>query len=154
MKYPLSSLFCLLLVTSGPVFCEDETLPVLTCPPIENLVQDENTLHWGADQGHWRSYSISFAHEIKRFLGAQWNGANLGTVYCLYQGNPTTFTIKLQFDTLSYSPSGGKWSKDLGQFKNCISEDQADCPFVPLQKEAPKTLYQQLDDLKPKRENP
>lgn len=122
---------------------------VVTCPAADKLVQDPKTLKWSADQGHWRGYSLSFARDITRFLGAQWNGASLGTIYCLYRGDKMTFVVKLQFDTLVSAPSGGQWSKDLGHFKNCVSSNSQpdDCAFVVPAEQEPKTLYEELDSL-------
>ncbi len=147
MQYHLKFVLFLSFLFGSTLLAESPRPVMLICPPISHLVQDQETLYWSADEGHWRTYSLSFAKKIDRFLGAQWNGANLGTIYCLYRGEAMTFPIKLQFDALAHPPSGAKWSKDLGNFKNCLSSEQEDCPFVPLQKAPPKTLYEQLDDL-------
>lgn len=136
-----------LLFTYGHLFAATPKPVVLTCPAPETLVKDSKTLLWSANEAHWQTHTMSFADEITTFLGAQWNGASLGNVYCLYQGKPTTFIVQMEFDALVYPPSGDKWSSDLEQVKNCISSDPAECPFQPKVKKQTKSLYEELDDL-------
>ena len=142
----LSLTCCVTLFAQTRQTINDEML----CPQKEELIKDSDTQYWGTKEHHWRTHTMSFSNEITRFLGAQWNGANIGTIYCLYKGSELTFPIKLEFDTLAYSPNGGKWSKDLGQFKNCIASDQTDCPFIPMKPNTQKTLYEELDSLQKK----
>lgn len=126
-----------------------QTSPTMrTCPPPHSLSQDHSTQYWSAENQHWRTHTMSFAKQIKRFIGAQWNGSTIGTMYCLYQGPEMTFPIKLEYDTMVSSPSGGKWSKDLGHFKNCISNDINDCLFLAPPKEKKANLYEELDHIK------
>ncbi len=154
MRGLFALLLCLTsLIGSNTIMAQGKETTTAYCPDISELVKDPKTLYWGTAQQHWRSYSMSFADKITHFLGAQWTGASVGTIFCLYKGEGMTFIVKLQFDTLVIPPSGGKWSKDLGQFKNCRSLEteitQQDCPFFPLKKPESKTLYEQLDELSP-----
>lgn len=136
-----------LLIAYSSSFAVQSEPIILTCPAPESLIKDSQTLFWSAEEEHWQTHTMSFADEITIFLGAQWNGASLGTVYCLYQGKPTTFIVQMEFDTLVYPPSGDKWSNDSEQVKNCVSSDPAECPFQPKIKKQNKSLYEELDDL-------
>lgn len=119
----------------------------ITCPKISDLSKDDQMIWHG--KGGWHSYASSFANRADKFLGAQWVGVKLGTLFCLYKGDLQTFTIDLQYPGMAQSPEYKKWSKDLGGYKNCVSSNLEDCAFKPEKKESKGTLYQQLDSIKP-----
>lgn len=101
------------------------------CPPIKSLSKNDKTNTWSAEQGQWKSYELSFVDKIKNFVGAQWTGANVGQVTCVYRGaSSSAFPILLVFHTLTYVPKDGKWSKDLGGYRNCKSLQRKECPFL------------------------
>ena len=105
-------------------------------------------MYWATKENGFRSYDVSFAEHINRFLGAQWEGVNLGTVYCLYQGDRMAFNITVQFHALSYTPVGGRWSNNLGGYRNCISNNINDCFFKPYVTKK-TNLYKELDSVRP-----
>jgi len=156
MRYPLTITLITLACTASaaiPHVIEvtpenREQLGFETCPPINYLVKDPSTMFWATKQKGFRSYDVSFAQHITRFLGAQWEGVNLGTIYCLYQGDNMTFTVNLRFHALSYTPNGGNWTKDLGGLKNCITSDPNNCLFKPYVKKS-TNIYKELDSIKP-----
>ena len=99
------------------------------CPLPTTLQLNAKTHIWHVKK-NWKSYDISFVKRVKSFYGAQWNGANVGQIICVYHGeNPNSFPIQLVFHTLVLDPSAGKWSKNLGGYKNCVSRKLKDCPF-------------------------
>lgn len=105
------------------------TVQTYYCPSPSDLVK--NGLFWGTIIGGWKSYSESFDQKIVSFLGAQWNGINVGKMICLYQGNaPLSFPITVQNDALAQAPSAGLWGRNLGGYQNCHSNNPLDCPFV------------------------
>lgn len=122
------------------------------CPQIKHINKDPVTLTWNA-AGGWKSFDQSFAVKLKTFLGAQWSGARVGQIICLYQGaNPSTFPVQLVFHTLTYSPQGGEWSKNLGGYKNCKSPTrgvtQTDCPFKMRLKPKRSNIIKEAESLK------
>lgn len=123
----------------------------LECPPINQLHLNPETKIWSATGG-WKTFSVSFAIKSTHFLGAQWEGVNQGNIFCLYNGialgNKQTFSINLQHPGLVDEPSGGKWTKNLGGYRNCMSSEQAQCKFVAFKQKKPANMYQTLDNLK------
>ena len=118
------------------------------CPAISALKFDQSEHTWYV-KPNWKSYDISFVRKITAFYGAQWNGAAVGQITCVYHGaNPDSFAIKLIFHTLTKNPHRGKWSKNLGGYKNCISRKQEDCPFSVNIKPKIKNFYQTIERLK------
>ncbi|ATN75315.1 T4SS-associated protein EirA [Coxiella burnetii] len=120
----------------------------LTCPEISKLQKDPNKMTWSAKNG-WKSYSSSFASHLNKFLGAQWQGVNVGNITCLYQSDEKmTFPVSLEYNLLVYMPAGGKWSKNLGGYMNCVSHDQKQCIFKPQIQAKTGNLYQEVGRLK------
>lgn len=120
------------------------------CPKPQELVK--SGLYWGTPTGGWRSYAESFDTSIVSFLGAQWVGINVGKMICIYKGNISiSFPITVQNDTLTQAPSGGIWGNDLGGYRNCHSNNIADCPFtVKTQVVNMQQIYNSLDFFKGK----
>lgn len=151
---PLYLLLAVVLLTpfsSSFAFANKLQPGEMICPSINQLQKDPVKRVWFALNG-WLSFSPSFSNKIEKFLGAQWQGVNLGTIACLYQGNEKlSFPIILQFNRLVTLPSGGQWTKDLGGYANCRSNQQIDCIFKPEQKPKAGSLSKQLDELKPKK---
>ena len=103
----------------------------ITCPAIKDLKLNATTKTWSADGG-WKTYSRSFAHQIKSFQGAQWNGVKLGQIICVYKAtDPFAFPIKLFYNHQVISPEGEQWSRPQKNVKNCF-DDRKTCRFSPL----------------------
>jgi len=152
-RYIISAL--LILSCFGNALAADEQaqdkLPkgYLACPTIKDLHKssDPAKMNWFANDG-WMSHSPSFANHIKEFLGAQWQGRTVGNVSCLYRASEQmTFPIVLQYNVLSFEPSGGKWSKNLGGYLNCMSHKQKDCVFKPRPKPKAVDVYREAEKL-------
>jgi len=119
------------------------------CPMPQELEKEPVKKTWSAQRLQWRSYEISFVDKVTKFLGAQWVGANVGQLTCVYSGDdPKEFPILLIFSTLVYSPETDKWSKDLGGFRNCKTDDPQHCPFKPRMQNRPEDINLQLEQLK------
>lgn len=122
--------------------------PTRFCPPFGALSLDPVKLTWSTQDG-FKSYDMSFVTKITTFLGAQWNGANVGQITCIYSGEPKkTFPILLVYGTLALEPTEGKWSQNLGGIRNCKSRKQSDCPFTIRYQGKQPDLIQQLEQLK------
>lgn len=149
MRYILLSLSLVCSSLSVSAVESVDHVETMTCPPTSALIKDYETQYWGTKEHDWRTHTMSFADDVTRFLGAQWNGngTDTGTIYCLYKGSELTFPVKLEYSQFVHNPNGGKWTKDLGGFKNCVATDQADCAFVPIKKQQSKSLYEELDSL-------
>lgn len=135
----------------------DETVAAATtsknsqfCPSIDQLHRDPVTMLWNSKEKTWRSYTASFTSTLSTFLGAQWQGVKVGTLFCLYQGQKMTFPVTLQYAKLVYEPSGGKWAPNKLGLRNCKSSDQKDCSFIPRAQETDtgNNLYDSLKSLR------
>ena len=104
----------------------------MTCPLPSALTLNPDNHTWVA-KGGWQSFSTSLESTIDRFLGAQWQGNQVGTIFCLYQpADLLSFPVKLQYNRLVNEPSGAHWKKNQGGYRNCVSTDPAACRFVAL----------------------
>ena len=121
----------------------------ITCPEINQFHKDPNEMIWRVPGGNWRSSAISFADHLTQFLGAQWQGINVGSIICLYQSNDTMdFPVAVQFDQLVYMPTGGKWTQNLGGYANCQSHAPTDCLMKPRRATIIKNPYLELEKFK------
>ena len=72
----------------------------LACPAPSRLNKDTKTNSWQYPP-YWKSYQTSLSDKIDRFLGAQWSGATLGNLICLYQpASVSEFPVQLHFSDL------------------------------------------------------
>lgn len=118
------------------------------CPPLEELQKDPVKLNWTAPNG-WQSYDLSFIKKVQTYAGAQWTGADVGQMTCVYKGeDKNDFPILLVFNTLTMKPQGGKWSKNLGGYYNCLSENTNDCPFQIRLAPEKTNIYEEAEKLK------
>ena len=121
---------------------------IFYCPDIKKLHKDPEQLTWSA-VGGFQSFELSFVEKITRFSGAQWRGTNVGQIFCVYRGaDETSFPILLAYNVLTLEPVGGKWSNNLGGYKNCESSELIDCPFSIRLAPQQEDLYQQAAKLK------
>lgn len=131
--------------------CFAEEIPqqnIFFCPTIDKLQKDPEKLTWSAPGG-WQSFELSFVDKITRFSGAQWRGTNVGQIFCVYRGvENTAFPILLAYSIIALEPNGGKWSQNLGGYKNCESSQAIDCPFSIRLRPEEEDLYQQAEKLK------
>ena len=136
------------------------------CPHISEIQKNPVKGNWMAQtkSGSWRSYDMSFATNITRFVGAQWNGANVGQLTCIYHSNQKfkiegqpqvqhTLPVLLVFHTLTFQPSQGKWKHVAHGIYNCYSTKRSHCPFKINQKQSIGNIYQEAESLKDKPSN-
>lgn len=140
---------------------------IMACPTPNALKKnpDPNKLNWTADHGQFKSYAKSFVTTIKHFLGAQWQGANVGQITCLYAGESSDhFPIQLVYHTLALEPcqtstsnktdnaddagdTGNNhpaWTKNQGGYCNCKSDHVTSCQFLVQLEPKQKDLINQL----------
>lgn len=120
----------------------------ISCPSIDQLYRDPTTLLWKSKRGGWKSFAPSFATRATTFLGAQWQGVKVGNLFCVYQGDPTTFSINLHYYTLTKEPTSESWGKNNKGLRNCYSNNTHDCLFTPVPAPNNTSLDQQLDSIK------
>ena len=99
------------------------------CPHPSQLYLENNK--WKTKYG-WKSYEVSFTKKISRFVGAQWQGVNIGRITCLYQSiNANDFPVQLSTDSLIQIPTKPLWHKLPSGVVNCVSTNNSvcDCPF-------------------------
>ena len=138
--------------------------PDILCPDISDIKKNPREGNWIAetDQGTWKSFHLSFATNLTQFVGAQWVGANLGQVTCVYDseqrftsnGQPIVrpiLPVLLIFQTLAFLPDTGKWENPKGKqgVRNCVSLQQSDCPFKENPKPKQGNIFQEAESLKP-----
>lgn len=121
-----------------------------TCPEASTLTKDPNTNLWSAPHGY-KSYDASFVTQISTFTGAQWNGAGIGQIICVYESPHTatnpSFPITLFYNVLSFEPQTNNWGKNEGGVRNCVSNTTENCPFYIKKKEKKQDIYQEVYDL-------
>jgi hypothetical protein len=125
-------------------------LKTIECPSPEALVKDGKTMHWSA-LGLWYSSDRSLATKATAFIGAQWQGINLGQPFCIYKAAPAgTFDVILAYHTFAVTPQAGHWQSnaDHNLFK-CFSHNRGDCLFQVRLKAKTLTINQQLEQIKP-----
>ena len=118
------------------------------CPPPSQLYLDKNK--WKTKFG-WKSYEVSFTKKISRFVGAQWQGVNIGRITCLYQSvNANDFPVQLSTDSLVYVPSKPLWRKLPSGVHNCVSVNNSvcDCPFSYVKSKGKQTINEVIKSLK------
>lgn len=119
----------------------------MMCPPISDLHKDTTKMIWYANG--WKSFSPSFSTQISGFLGAQWQGVNVGNISCVYRGSENmSFPIILVYNRLVFMPSGGHWTQNLGGYVNCKSTSRQDCIFKPQPHAKSGNIYDQAGKLK------
>lgn len=148
-----SLLMLTLYLFNSLAFAATDTSPpstlALNCPPPSAIKKDPVKLTWSADRNTFRSYDLSFATKVHQFVGAQWNGAEVGQITCIYKTLPkTSFPLLLVFHTLTLNPEGGSWSKNLGGYKNCNALDIKKCPFKIRLKTKQENIYEEAESLK------
>lgn len=128
-----------------PVF----QLKTIRCPSPKDLVKDTTTNRWSALK-KWHGTTQSLATKADKFLGAQWQGINLGQPFCIYSGVPSgTFNIVLAYHTFSITPRGGRWQDMHHQIYKCFSHDRSQCLYQVRLKPKTLTIDQQIDQIKP-----
>jgi|GEM_PF-1881052 len=135
-----------LSVPGGPVY----QLKTIACPKPSELVKDSQATRWSA-LGLWYGTNHSLATKVTTFLGAQWQGINLGQPFCIYRGTPAgTFDIVLAYHTFAITPRAGRWQGNAHKnlFK-CFSHNATDCLFQVRIKPKELTVDQQLNQIKP-----
>lgn len=134
---------------------QQQKTKTVVCPDPKDLVKNPKSMTWSADHKLWKSFNLSFVNKVATFLGAQWHGEGIGQVTCLYQGkDKTSFPVMLIYHIFGHEPQGTAWSKNLGGYRNCKSNDPTECPFtvelkpgkVDIFKEAEKLRKTQGDD--------
>ncbi|PHQ82304.1 MAG: hypothetical protein COB66_00535 [Coxiella sp. (in: Bacteria)] len=124
-------------------------LPTFTCPPISKVLKTESN-YWGTRDNNFRNFETSFAVHLDKFLGAQWQGATLGQVSCVYKPHkPGLFFVTLLFNKLTYTPNTGLWKKaDKGSLYNCHSNNVTDCRFSTRPKPPKVDIYKVAEQLR------
>lgn len=144
------------LLSTSPLFAQTptppNTHPAATlqkkyCPTISELKKDPIKLTWSVGY-NWKSYETSFANKIVAFYGAQWVGANVGQITCIYKGEPQSFLIFLIYNTLTLEPTQESWSKNLGGYRNCNAHETKQCPFLIRLKPIHQDLFKELQEIK------
>ena len=121
------------------------------CPAVKDIVKSKQN-HWGTAGGNFRNFQTSFAKKLDKFVGAQWQGANLGYITCVYKPHDASlFYITLLFNKLTYQPSTDKtkWVKSKkGPWFNCHFEDQKQCPFIIRPEPQKQDVYKEAESLR------
>lgn len=119
----------------------------MLCPSVEKLVKDPKHKTWQTKD--WRSYSESFSIHLDSFLGAQWEGVNVGSINCIYGSNEKmSLPVILTYKNLAYSPHGGKWTQNGKGRIICKSPNQTDCAFLPKIPKKTSNIYDEIRNLK------
>ena len=125
---------------------------ILHCPNVESLTFDSDQMTWSAPND-FKSFNTSFEKKVKSFLGAQWTGAGLGQIFCVYSGDDKFgIPIVLAHNVISLEPKpsdNNSWGEKKGNYYNCVSNEPKNCPFLVRVKAPEKTLSEEFDSIKP-----
>ena len=125
---------------------------VLHCPNTQSLTFDSDSMTWSAPND-FKSFNTSFIKTAQTFLGAQWTGAGLGQIFCVYSGpDKLALPIVLAHNVISLEPKpsdNNSWGKKQGNHYNCISNNPINCPFLVRIKAPEKTLDEEFNSIKP-----
>lgn len=122
------------------------------CPEISELYQDNDNI-WQSKSG-WKANEPSFSSTLKKFVGVQWKGVNIGRATCIYKGpSKQEFPVSLYKNIIINNPSNltdntQRLASDVEKTKiyqqdggdkgvmNCFSSNNTicDCPFVLYEK--------------------
>lgn len=93
---------------------------------------------------------MSFSKNLKSFNGAQWTGVNVGQIICIYSPADTSeLPVMLYFKSISNEPNAQLWSKNQGDYKNCVSDDPNKCQFlVKLKPKKTLDIYKEAESLR------
>jgi hypothetical protein len=151
MKKQTTISFLSVALATFPLLTLAEKAAVTTriCPPTSAMSKDAVKNTWSSPGG-FKSYDISFVTKLTKFLGAQWRGAAVGQVTCVYKGEPkNSFNVLLVYNTLAYEPASNNWGQNLGGYRNCIARKREHCPFNVVVKKKNGDIYKQIEQLKP-----
>src|SRR3990167_3136369 len=136
-------------------------VPILFCPHMNQLEKNPVKGNWTAQtkEGLWKSYGLSFATRPTQFVGAQWDGENVGQMTCIYRseqelmvnGQNTiqhTLSILMVYHALTFQPTTGKWKHVKRGIYNCYSTNRSDCPFKINIKPPSENIYKEAESLK------
>ncbi len=89
---------------SQPVFANSTAtkLPdnLRSCPSPKQLSRNPNTKIWSAPGG-WKSEPYTFVETLDKFIGARWQGVNVGNLACIYESNQQlSFPVILRYYTI------------------------------------------------------
>lgn len=169
MAHPITTAAIVMaFIASTPIFADQSStgsikLPenTSTCPAIEALQKNPVRGTWFASTkaGFWKSYEMSFATRILKFVGAQWQGENVGQLTCIYtseqisdllgvKSTQATLPIQLVYHSSAYVPSGGKWTHPRRGVRDCISHNQNKCFFRPILQQNTGNIFQEAQSFK------
>ena len=133
----------------------------LICPSASSLIKHPKTRTWSASgAGNWKSYSMSLATSINRFIGAQWSGVKVGQLVCLYNSLPSgAFPIQLYFGSLVKQPTPHPLAENSAvvnswvatkktNYLNCYSATRTMCAFEPVRKAKQESTEAVLEGFK------
>lgn len=125
----------------------------MQCPAVSDLSFNSKKRVWSA-KPYFKSYNTSFSKTVTQFSGAQWSGAGVGQIFCVYKGeNSMDFPIMLAFNTIAAEPekdtTKNTWTDNLKGHRNCITHDPDRCPFLVKKPSQKTTIDDTLKDLTP-----
>lgn len=140
---------CLALATTYTAKNPPPHTFTMYCPAPSALIKNTKKMTWHTSNNEFKSFQQSFAVDIAKFLGAQWEGINFGKIICLYQGaNKDTFPIQLHYEIVTITPTSGNWKAQKGHYSNCVSNSTKDCPFWVREKPKSQNLDAVVKNLK------
>ena len=65
---------------------------ILACPEPSKLVKNPSSNRWEVTP-YWKSFQVSLTRDASIFLGAQWTGAGVGNLVCIYQSSDVHYCM-------------------------------------------------------------
>lgn len=117
----------------------------LYCPEANKLQKEGG---WWKIGDIWKSDSQSPGQKIKEFIGAQWIGVKFGRIICLYsEEEKYAFPVALVTvnPVLIFDPESTSWIANKKGYKDCVSHNVLDCPFLQQKPSDTTDIYKQIE---------
>ena len=118
------------------------------------LIKDKSTNLWASPDAAFKSFNSSFVDSLDSFVGAQWGGAGLGQIFCVYVNSRDKLSLPavLAYNVVAVEPTQSddlSWEAKQGQTMNCHSTDTSKCAFQVRTKPKEESLSDVFDTIKP-----
>lgn len=125
-------------------------IDVIYCPKAYTL--EKHDLTWSADAGkvHWQATDDSLSEEAASFVGAQWDGIEVGAISCVYQdAEAESFPVVLKNDRVFTKPNHANWKAEADGTYTCHNEDPEECPLYPqIETQAELNIHELMRGIK------
>ena len=123
---------------------------IIYCPKAYNLTKTDLIWSGNAEAIQWKATEASLSEDAVSFIGAQWDGIQVGSISCVYQGSEDlSFPIVLKNEHIFRMPKHTNWQAETDGMYTCHSDDTQDCPLYPnIEKQAKVDIHELMKGIK------